>query len=880
MVKIQTIILLFFLINFITSTLFSCPKTNEPPQDLEINSKFSFKPIDYKDNSLTPVLIGNKVLVNKNTHYVDSIKDLYSDSDYCPENYIILKKEELESIISELGDNAYSKFTEENGLNMKEKIYYVTNTKGNGDYNKMFMYLENNSITFKDIDPVNAIYDTSQKYHCICMLKVPTVKLEFPKDKRDFDFNEEVKFQTSFNNYYNGYLWRINEQIYTEEILTLSLKETGVNKIEFWGKYINGQSEYLCDIFYVSEEKVSSNQDYDDSKVKRIETTFQMHYNNTIHFTQSNSPVAPRNDGGYYIAVSNTEKVLHILSYDKNDNLIKDFDTEEKAIPHDITATNYGFAVYVVEADNLFHSYLTVYNKKFEKINRLQIMNNNADDKLTDSTPEKQLIRYNSKGEPEFGIRFIYQADNAKLLYSRGRIFLIFAHYNYFTDDNTAHTADTVATFNDVLLDKDFGLIWGASHSLIQSATFDKNYFWSASLSDCYPEGIKVQYTSKRYFQNNFDAVNNKNNIRYYGQNDKLAGAITGYKIGWADGKLGGILYFEKLKLYCLVYAKTPNKSEDEKNGKTIIYLTTWKFEDKQIKEEKIQEIKVFETGNIMQIRGGKFGNDKVFIIYEETTSSGHNNYGNIPKGSIPKAFIIKLPDFEIIKNDEKIDSLLMNTNEDLRTFRDGVLIWATSDSNNNLVINKIGTPRLDSANDHSNYALTSNDLYDEANYIINNIIYNWQEDLKEEEYEDEDAKDEEIIKSDVPTNKENDKEGDAKQTDISTNNENGKEEEIIKTDVPTNKENDKEGDFKQTDISTNKEEDAKEGEIKTDVPTNKESKTDNSQNNNSTNSTNSTNPSDTEKKEQKNSIFQIGLISSILILIFILCFKWNIENK
>ena len=79
MVKIQAIILLSFLINFIASTLFSCPKTNDPPQDLEINSKFSFKPIDYKGNSLTPVLIGNKVLVNKNTHYVDSIKDLYSD---------------------------------------------------------------------------------------------------------------------------------------------------------------------------------------------------------------------------------------------------------------------------------------------------------------------------------------------------------------------------------------------------------------------------------------------------------------------------------------------------------------------------------------------------------------------------------------------------------------------------------------------------------------------------------------------------------------------------------------------------------------------------------------------------------------------------------
>ena len=192
---------------------------------------------------------------------------------------------------------------------------------------------------------------------------------------------------------------------------------------------------------------------------------------------------------------------MHILSYDKNDNLIKDFNTEEKAIPHDITATNYGFAVYVVEADNLFHSYLTVYNKKFEKINRIQIMNNNADDKLTDSTPEKQLIRYNSKGEPEFGIRFIYQADNAKLLYSRGRIFLIFAHYNYFTDDNTAHTADTVATFNDVLLDKDFGLIWGASHSLIQSATFDKNYFGQPPYLIAIPRESKFNILQKDTFK-------------------------------------------------------------------------------------------------------------------------------------------------------------------------------------------------------------------------------------------------------------------------------------------------------------------------------------------------------------------------------------------
>ena len=52
---------------------------------------------------------------------------------------------------------------------------------------------------------------------------------------------------------------------------------------------------------------------------------------------------------------------------------------------------------------------------------------------------------------------------------------------------------------------------------------------------------------------------------------------------------------------------------------------------------------------------------------------------------------IIKLPNIEIIQDDITINKLVMNTNEDLRTFRNGVLIWASADTDNKLVINKIG---------------------------------------------------------------------------------------------------------------------------------------------------------------------------------------------
>ena len=180
-------------------------------------------------------------------------------------------------------------------------------------------------------------------------------------------------------------------------------------------------------------------------------------------------------------------------------------------------------------------------------------------------------------------------------------------------------------TFNDNLEDIDFGSVWGASHSLIQSATFDANYFWTAALSDAYPNGIRVTYTSKKNFQNNRDPVANKHNIRVHQQIDNIAGYIKGHMIGWTDGKLGAILYYEELGLYALVYAKTPDHSDNEKNGKNIIYITTWKFNNGNFEDITTKDIKIMDTENIMQVRAGKFGNDKVVITYTKTKTQGHN---------------------------------------------------------------------------------------------------------------------------------------------------------------------------------------------------------------------------------------------------------------
>ena len=371
----------------------------------------------------------------------------------------------------------------------------------------------------------------------------------------------------------------------------------------------------------------------------------------------------------------------------------------------------------MLDSKNSNHSYLSLYNKNFELINTVLIMNNQkTDDYLKDSNLEKQIIKYEkteSGSSPVYGMRFMYRPDNGKLIYSRGRIFLIFCHYNYFLDAG-GHTGDTVVTFNDYLLDMDFGITWGASHSLIQSATFDnKKHFWTAALSDAYPEGIKVEYTSKKEFTNSFDPVNNKYNTRKSYSTNDLAGYIKGYRTGPADGKLGGILFFEKYDLYCLVYAKTPNYSDDSaKNNKNIIFVTTWKYEDGVITNKQTYEIKVFSTGNVMQLRAGNYGDSNIIIIYAETDQMGHNGYGNIPKGTKPKVFVLSVPSMTKIINDVAYDNLLMNTNEDLRTFRDGVLIWGAADQQGNLIIHKIGTPSLtDKDDEYLNEVITKEDL-------------------------------------------------------------------------------------------------------------------------------------------------------------------------
>ena len=605
-----------------------------------------------------------------------------------------------------MGSNAYSTLTNINGFNMTKGKLYVTNSKGTTDewFSFYMMYLDGKKIKIGQF--------TSSNYWggelvVRCVLKVPETKIEFPEVIGDINYQTKT-FIKNNGEYFNGYLWKIHDDFYDSKNLTYTFNRSGTHMIEFWGNLINGEVVYACEYAYVKKKSVSNKQDFDVNNVKLIETDFDMYYRRSYFFETGNSPVAPKADGGYYVAFSDLSNILHILQYDRNDILIKDFNTTILGYPHDIVETDYGFVLYARCVKGI-SAHLYLYNKDFELIKILHVMNNKeTDDPKVDSNMKKQLIRYDSSGKPDFGMRYMYGTDGGRLVYTKGRIFLIFAHRNYF--DDGYHQGDTSATFNDLLEDIDFGWSWLTSHSITFSATFDENYFISASLND-YENGpwVNVIYTSKTEFKTNryyYDKVNKKYNLRETFGSSELTGKMKGYKGAFPWARMGRIIYFDTLKIYCLVYAKTP----DIDKNTTVIYLTKWELKNKQIVNNQTLEVKVFpQNKNVGQIRAGKFGDNKVFIAYNETNRPGCITFQEA--GYKPNVFIIEINTFNFIKKDIFIEKLYMNSNDDFQTFNDGVLIWASTNEKGKLVINKIGMPRLDESFDDIKYNLTINDL-------------------------------------------------------------------------------------------------------------------------------------------------------------------------
>ena len=167
-----------------------CPQKKEPPQEVENDPSYKLELISYSGVEYGTIQIANQIFLNKDKTKINSkTTGIYNDSKFCPDGFIIPKKEDYESIIKQLGADAYSKFTDPNGFNMQVGKYYLTNTRGKEtlSFNKMFMYLDGTNFKFIEFDPYieNGV--------CRCMLDLLRINLVFPDIIGDPKLNQKFK---------------------------------------------------------------------------------------------------------------------------------------------------------------------------------------------------------------------------------------------------------------------------------------------------------------------------------------------------------------------------------------------------------------------------------------------------------------------------------------------------------------------------------------------------------------------------------------------------------------------------------------------------------------------------------------------------------------
>ena len=156
---------------------------------------------------------------------------------------------------------------DENGFNMQEGKFYLTNTKPNAEdtFNKIFFYIEGNTLKFNDFAP----FDKNNNGAAVrCMLDLSKLKLVSPFGDRDPDLNEDFIVQSKISKYLNGYLWRLEDKIINTETFNYNFTKSGGHMIEFWGKYKTDTNElvhYYCDYIYINQKKIPSSQIFDAS---------------------------------------------------------------------------------------------------------------------------------------------------------------------------------------------------------------------------------------------------------------------------------------------------------------------------------------------------------------------------------------------------------------------------------------------------------------------------------------------------------------------------------------------------------------------------------------------------------------------------------------
>ena len=664
-----------------------CPSKHDAPQTIKVNDKYSPSNVIIDGvNYGKPFVIGDLIFLTKNVAIERGITEL---SNSCPTGYRLPTKTEYQKLLSSLGTKANSVLTDKSGFNFQSGSLYMTNDKvysttDGSDNDAWCFYGLAYSDSKYEVKIINTFWDIdSMKAKCI--LDTKNVKLNV--DGLDYDLlTDEKRTLTIDRTILKGLLWRLGNKISSVNKTEILNTERGCDILEIWGVALNNKALYECKIVY-TRPKIGNSETgtFTISKVSTLKNTFSSERVGSIYFERPQAPITPKSDGGYYLAYNNKKNnKLTVVEFDKTDKIITEKELGYKAFPLDIIETDFGFAIYARDAEDDDHSFIVIYTFDYTKVAETTIMNNGEQPKQS----KNALIFYDSNGAPLFGIDNMFNPHNGKLAYGRGKLNLIFAHYNNFNGEE-GHTGDTYYSFDLSGSTKTakYAWSWQSSHSLIQSHIYNGKYFICVSLGDAYPEGINLSIIDISKGGNSYDSTRkNYPNIGYITESE-MFGVITGNHGGSSYGRLGGVLQFDSV--YVVVYS-IKKSSGDDRDG---IFLTKFSYEKDKIKFIKTEYILHGKAGKLINIRCAKYGG-RILITYILTKTDYGLDYVPSHQDLNEEMYylVTDLNGKNILgpyKSTEQNEAI----SEDIRELKDGSLRWGYVDKNDVLKIVKVEAP-------------------------------------------------------------------------------------------------------------------------------------------------------------------------------------------
>jgi len=269
-----------------------CPDSDPSvPKSIENAKSYTLNSITVNNTLFHPVVVGNQIFLHENILLNTSLFNTKEILFQCPDGYRIPTLDDYRSLLSYLGDKAYSTFINDTtaGFNLSVGTYAITNTKNNNDsysYNFYSLYC-NSSTSDCALVSTDLVLTGGKVIKCIINTLSPKIYMTDDTDKIPY-IGENRTFAIE-NSTLLGTIWRINGgDTYYDNVntVTMTYEEYGMNRIESWGLNLIDKVVYSCiQIFVESKNNYTLNELNMETDLTTIETdTVTYFINNNLKY--------------------------------------------------------------------------------------------------------------------------------------------------------------------------------------------------------------------------------------------------------------------------------------------------------------------------------------------------------------------------------------------------------------------------------------------------------------------------------------------------------------------------------------------------------------------------------------------------------------------